>query len=179
MCSMHLHFSRWFCLIVGYTKEGLLSIQEDKKATKHILPWALPAAVRTKLHVPSLGRQGNQNLFSVCFRKLLKFHLKRNTKESSGQKRVGGQFKNSRPSPQWEFWDVISPGSKKRVWYYVFARILYKRRCASALISSVWRVFPSWPCQQEKPSRGDDVSSRNPPQPCQLSPPGNTDTGYK
>lgn len=78
---------------------------------------------------------------ATCFKKLLKFHLKRNTKQPSGQKRVGGPFKNSRPSLQHEFWDTISSDSKKRARYYIFARILYKRHFASSLISSVVKGF--------------------------------------
>lgn len=93
---------------------------------------------------------------------------------------MGGQFKNSRPSLQQEFRDVISSGSKKQVRYYIFAHILYKRHFTSFLISSVVMGF-SRPAMPAGDCCADEMMSPPgiPLKPCQLSLPSNRDTAYK
>lgn len=119
-------------------------------------------------------------LSPVCFKKLLSSTWKEIQRSLQGQKRVGGQFENSRPSSQQEFWDIISSGSKKQVRHYIFAYTLYKKHFASSLISSVVKGFsllavPAGDCCADKMMSPPGI----PPKPCQLSPPSNRDTGYK
>lgn len=178
MSLTYIHFSWWYYLIMGYVKEGMLSIQEDRDNKTHILLSSTYHSRTCHCQVQNKAPQVPPNSCStiwktrklkisslLCFKKLLSFTWKEIQRSLQDRKEWVDSLKILDQACNKSFGTFFSVGSKKRVRYYTFACILYKRHFTSSLISSVVKGFCP-PCHASRRllCRRDDVTSRNPPQ---------------